>query len=133
MVNDKEQAEKLAAKPNFDHFNIFCEDLIEIHMKKTKLVFDKPVYLGMCILDLSKTLKYDFHYNHIKRLYGNKATLLFTDTDSLMYAIETEDIYKDMTSVCWYTIVGGGTGADWGRVRTTNSIASGSLSFLTPL
>ena len=55
LVNNKKQAEKLSAKPNFNHCNIFSEDLVAIHMKKTKLVFNKPVYLGMCILDLSKT------------------------------------------------------------------------------
>ena len=73
LVNDKKQAEKLSAKPNFNHCNIFNEDLVAIHLKKTKLVFNKPVYLGMCILDLSKTLMYDFHYNYIKRKYGDKA------------------------------------------------------------
>ena len=51
LVIDEEQAEILAAKPNFDHCNIFCENLVAIHMKKTRVVFDKPVYLGMCILD----------------------------------------------------------------------------------
>ena len=65
-------------------------------MKKTWLYYNKPVYLGMCILDLSKTLMYDFHYNYIKDKYGDKAKLLLTDTDSLMYEIETEDLYKDI-------------------------------------
>ena len=97
LVNDKKQAEKLSAKPNYKHCNIFSEDLVAIHMKKTKLDFDKPVYLGMCILDLSKTLMYDFHYNYIKKKYGDKAKLLLTDTDSLMYEIQTEDFYKDIS------------------------------------
>ena len=97
LVTDKIKAEKLAAKPNFKHCNIFNEDLIAIHMKKISLTFDKPVYLGMCILDLSKTLMYDFHYNYIKKKYGDKARLLFTDTDSLMYEIKTEDFYKDIS------------------------------------
>ena len=73
-------------------------------MKKTKLVFNKPVYLGMCILDLSKTLMYDFHYNYIKQKYGDKAKLLFTDTDSLMYEIQTEDFYKDISADVKYRI-----------------------------
>ena len=97
LVNDKKRAEKLSAKPNYKHCNIFSENLVAIHMKKTKLDFDKPVYLGMCILDLSKTLMYDFHYNYIKKKYGDKAKLLLTDTDSLMYEIQTKDLYKDIS------------------------------------
>ena len=75
-------AQKLEAKPNYDRRTIFDENLIAVHMKKTKLYFNKPVYLGMSILDLSKSLMYDFHYNYIKTKYGYKAKLLFTDTDS---------------------------------------------------
>ena len=84
------------AKPNFDHCTVFNEDLVTVHMKKTELVFNKPVYLGMSILDISKTLMYDFHYNYIKKKYGPKAKLLMTDTDSLMYEMHTEDFLEDI-------------------------------------
>ena len=96
LVTSKQQALKLIAKPNFKNRTIFTENLISVHMGKTKLVFNKPVYVGMCILDISKTLMYNFHYNYIKPKYGEKASLLMTDTDSLCYEIETEDFYKDI-------------------------------------
>ena len=96
LVTSKQQALKLIAKPNFKNRTIFTENLISVHMGKTKLVFNKPVYVGMCILDISKTLMYEFHYNYIKPKYGEKALLLMTDTDSLCYEIETEDFYKDI-------------------------------------
>ena len=66
-------------------------------MKETSLTFNKPVYLGLCILHLSKTIMYEFHYNYIKPKYGSKANLLYNDTGSLMYEIETEDFYKDIS------------------------------------
>ena len=96
LVNDKEEVLKLIAKPNFHAISIFSEDLVAINMKKTKQVFNKPIYLGMSILDLSKNLMYKFHYNYIKPKYGDKATLLFTDTDSLCYEIRTNDFYEDI-------------------------------------
>ena len=97
LVNTEEKLRKLVAKPNFRSLKIFNENLVSVHMKKTHLTMNKPVYLGMCILDLSKTIMYDFHYNYIKPKYGDKAKLLFTDTDSLMYEIQTEDFYKDIS------------------------------------
>ena len=98
LVNTQERLKKLAAKPNLKSPpKIFSENLVSVHLKKTSLTMNKPVYLGMCILDLSKTIMYDFHYNYIKPKYGEKAKLLFTDTDSLMYEIETEDFYKDIS------------------------------------
>ena len=97
LVNTEEKFKKLAAKPNFKSRKIFNENLISVHMKKTSLTMNKPVYLGMCILDLSKTIMFDFHYQYIKPKYGNKAKLLVTDTDSLMYEIQTEDFYKDIS------------------------------------
>ena len=98
LVTSKEQLRKLAAKPNFKGPpKIFNENLVSVHMKKTSLTMNKPVYLGMCILDLSKTLMYDFHYNYIKPKYGDKAKLLFTDTDSFLYEIQTKDFYMDIS------------------------------------
>ncbi len=87
-------ANKLAIKPKFDKNMIFCDNLIAVHMKKTQLKLGKPINLGANILDISKTLMYDFHYDYVKKDYGQKAKLLFTDTDSLCYEIETEDFYK---------------------------------------
>jgi len=95
-VTNKSDAIKLASKPNYVSRTIFDENLIAIHMRRTKLVYNKPIYLGMCILDLSKTLMYDFHYNYIKRQYDDRSKLLFTDTDSLCYEIKTDDLYKDI-------------------------------------
>ena len=96
LVTRVSQAKKLTSKPNYQHHTIFSKNLAAVHMKKTSLYFNKPVYLGMSILDLSKTLMYDFHYNYIKPKW--RAKLLFTDTDSLAYEIETEDFYRDISS-----------------------------------
>ena len=87
---------KLTSKPNFDRVTIFDEHLVAVHMKKTEVYFNKPIYVGQAILDLSKTLMFDFHYNFIRKKYGNKAELLFTDIDSLMYLIQTSDFYSDI-------------------------------------
>ena len=95
-IHDRKIALKLSSRPNFDRCTIFDKHLIAIHMKNTKVYFNKPVYVGQAILDLSKTLMFDFHYNYIKNKYGKKAELLFTDTDSLMFQIYTDDFYKDI-------------------------------------
>ncbi|CAH3019785.1 unnamed protein product, partial [Porites evermanni] len=97
LVDNRKKAAKLTSRPNFDRATIFDKNLIAVHMKKTEIYFDKPVYVGQAILDLSKTLMFDFHYNYIRKKYKNKAELLFTDTDSLMYQIYTDDFYKDIS------------------------------------
>ena len=95
LVTSKEKLLKLASKPTYVSSKIFNENLVAVHKIKETLTMNRPAYVGACILDLSKTLMYDFHYNYIKHKYGNKAKLLFTDTDSLTYEIETKDAYKD--------------------------------------
>ena len=86
---------KLTSKQTYVSSKIFNENLVAVHKIKETLTLNRPAYVGMCILDLSKTLMYDFHYNYIKNNYGDKAKLLFTDTDSLTYEIEAKDVYKD--------------------------------------
>ena len=96
LVTDQKKLSKLVSKPTFVNSKIFSEDLVAVHKIKETLTLDRPAYVGMCILDLSKTLMYDFHYNYVKSMYNNKAKLLFTDTDSLCYEIETRDICKEL-------------------------------------
>ena len=95
LVTSKEKLLKLASKPTYMSSKIFNENLVAVHKIKETLTLNRPAYVGMCILDLSKTLMYDFHFNYIKSKYGDKAELLFTDTDSLTYEIETKDVYQD--------------------------------------
>ena len=94
LVTNEKKLDKLTSKPTYASSKIFNENLMAVHKVKEALTLNRPAYVGMCILDLSKTLMYDFHYNYIKR-YGDKAKLLFTDTDSLTYEIKAMDVYKN--------------------------------------
>ena len=78
---------------------IFDNDLVVIRENKVTLTLNKPTYIGMCILLLSKVLMYEFHYDYIKNKYGNNSKILFTDTDSLMSEIQTEDVYKILATI----------------------------------
>ena len=95
QVTNEKKLNKLTSKPTFVSSKIFNENLMAVHKVKETLTLSRPAYVGMCILDLSKMLMYDFHYNYIKKKYNNRARLLFTDTDSLTYEIEAEDVYKN--------------------------------------
>ena len=95
LITDEKKLLKMVSKPTYVSSKIFNENLVAVHKIKETLTLNRPAYVGMCILDLSKTLMYDFHYNYIKEKYGSKAKLLFTDTDSLTYEIEAEDVYQD--------------------------------------
>uniref|UniRef100_A0A2S2NAY5 DNA-directed DNA polymerase n=1 Tax=Schizaphis graminum TaxID=13262 RepID=A0A2S2NAY5_SCHGA len=76
LCSNGRQVDKLIAKPNFDKRTIFTENLAVIHMKKREINFKQPIYIGMCVLDLSKLMMYNFYYNVIKKKYGNNVRLL---------------------------------------------------------
>ena len=96
LVNDERTRTKLVSQPNFKSMKMFTEDFTGIELTKKSIQLNKPIYCGFTILDNSKVLMFDFHYNFVKARYGSQATLLFTDTDSLVYEIKTEDVYRDM-------------------------------------
>ena len=87
---------KQISKPQFLDSKIYSNELVAIKKLKKEITLDKPIYVGVTVLDLSKLHMYQFHYDFIVNKYKTKQTLLFTDTDSLCYHIQTEDIYKDM-------------------------------------
>ena len=92
----EDKLRRLIASPAFARANIFDDDLAAIQVHKSNQVLNRPVYVGMSILDLSKHLMDDFYYNQLKTQYGESCQLLYTDTDSLLLEIETEDVYKDV-------------------------------------
>lgn len=97
LVNGKKRLRKLCSKSSFMRFKIFNENLVGIENRKVSLKLDKPFFCGQAVLDLSKVIMYDFHYNFIRKKYKDNAVLLFTDTDSLCYLIRTRDIYQDIS------------------------------------
>ena len=94
LVTTEEKRSKLVSELNYHTTKHFSENLLAIEMKKTKVKMNKPVYLGMSILDISKTLMYEFWYDYIKPKYGGRAKLCCMDTDSIIILIITEDFYK---------------------------------------
>jgi len=72
------------------------ENLIAVELRKLEVKFNKPIYIGMCKLDLLKICLYEFHYEYMFPLYRDKCKIMYTDTDSLMYHIECEDVYETM-------------------------------------
>ncbi|KYQ49754.1 hypothetical protein ALC60_11156, partial [Trachymyrmex zeteki] len=89
-------AEAMIAKPNFHSRSIFSENLVAIEMRKLEVKFDKPIYVGMCILDISKTCLYKFHHEYMLPLYREKCKIIYIDTDSLIYYIECGNVYDVM-------------------------------------
>lgn len=92
----KDGAENLIAKPYFKDHTIFSESLVAIQMQKVLVKYDKPVYVGFSILDISKTVMYNFFYGFLKPLYKKNVKLLYTDTDSFILEIQCENVYDDI-------------------------------------
>ena len=95
--DEEQKILKYVAKPTFARQEIFNEHLVGIQNHKEKVLLNKPIYVGMSVLDLSKHLMYDIYYNTLKARYGENVRLLYTDTDSLIVKVDTEDIYADMS------------------------------------
>ena len=95
LISEGNKYTKYVSKPNFEKSTFFDKNLAAVHMKRTMIKFNQPIYVGVAILDISKTLMYDFYYR-LKERYGDKIKLLYTDTDSLIISINTEDFYEDM-------------------------------------
>ena len=99
LVNNKEGYLPAVMKPNFKSGTLFGPNLMGCEMGKIKVVMNKPVYLEQAILDLSKIVMYEFHYDYMKCKYSDdKLTLCYMDTDSLIYDIQTDDFYKDIAN-----------------------------------
>ena len=96
IATTESKHDKLALEIRYLYKKQISEDVAIVNMEKKEVILNKPICVGFCILDLSKVLMYDFHYNKIKAKYQNNAKLLFTDTDSLCYSIKTPNLYADM-------------------------------------
>ena len=97
LVTSDKRRKRLLSEPNYHSHKICSQHLMAIEMKKAKVKMSKPIYLGISILDISKTLMYEFCYDHIKPKYGDRAKLCYTDTDSFAIHIITEDFFEDIS------------------------------------
>ncbi|KAE9522117.1 hypothetical protein AGLY_017505 [Aphis glycines] len=96
LVSNEKKAHRLMSKTTFKDRTIYTKHLMAIHMNKEKIKFDKPIYVGLAILDNSKSIMYDFHYNVMKNMYRNKINIVYSDTDSLGYEIRTSNFFDDI-------------------------------------
>ena len=98
LATTDKKRNKLVSEPNYHTINYISEDLSIIEMNKTRVKMNKPIYLGLSILDISKILMYEFWYDYMKPKYGNKVKLCYMDTDSFIMNIKTNDFYKDIAN-----------------------------------
>ena len=98
LVTTNKKRNKLVSEPYYHTINYISEDLSIIEMNKTKVKMNKPIYLGLSILDISKILMYEFWYDYMKPKYGNRVKLCYMDTDSFIMNIKTNDFHKDVAN-----------------------------------
>ena len=98
MVTTDKKRSKLVSEPNYHTINLISEDLSIIEMKKAKAKMNKPIYLGLSILEISKILMYEFWYDYMKPKYGNDVKLCYMDTDTFIMNIKTNDFYEDIAN-----------------------------------
>ena len=99
LVTTDKRRSKLVSEPNFHTINLISEfNLSIIEMKKTKVKKNKPIYLGLSILEISKTLMYELWYDYMKPKYNDNAKLCYMDTDSFIMNIKTNDFYEDIAN-----------------------------------
>ncbi|XP_057317055.1 uncharacterized protein LOC130658137 [Hydractinia symbiolongicarpus] len=96
LVTNEKKYTKLIIKPNFKSGNYFSSHLMGVEMAKTEVKMNKPVYIGQYILDNSKIVMYNFHYDYMQPKYGSKLRICYMDTDSFVYHIRTDDFYRDI-------------------------------------
>ena len=96
LVTTYEKFNKYASEPHLMNVKCFSENLLAVEMRKTEVFMNKPVYLGQAILDISKTLRYEFYYDYLQIKYSDKVKLCYADTDSFIIYVETDDFYLDI-------------------------------------
>ena len=99
LVTTYEKLNEYTSEPNMMNVKCFSEDLLVVEMRKTEVMMNKTVYLGQSILDTSKTLMYEFYYDYLKKKYDNDVKLCYTDTDSFIIHVKTDDFYLDISAV----------------------------------
>ena len=98
LIVTEQRRKKLTSEPNYDSCKQFTNDLMAIEMRKTEVLMDKPIAVGQAILDISKTLMYEFWYDYLKPKYQNKVKLCYIDIDSFIMLIETNDFFEDIAN-----------------------------------
>ena len=98
LVTTEAKRNKLASEPNYQSTKCISKHLLVMEMKKTEVKINKPIYFGQAVLDLSKILMFEFWYGYLKPMYGDKIRLCYTDTDSFIMHIKTDDFYKDISA-----------------------------------